>query len=129
MYRGLLPTLCRDVPFSAIYWALYEHLKNNQNLSLFGNASPIVGGAICGSIAAAITTPFDVAKTRLQVNQSINSSQSMIMQLNAVWKDEGLSGLTRGIIPRVFKVAPACAIMIASYEWGKRFFSSNASLV
>ena len=27
-----------------------------------------------------------------------------------------------GFLPRVIKVAPACAIMISSYEFGKAFF-------
>ena len=29
-----------------------------------------------------------------------------------------------GLAPRVIKVAPACAIMISSYEYGKLFFKS-----
>ena len=32
------------------------------------------------------------------------------------------SGLFVGATARVLKVAPACAIMIASYEGGKRYF-------
>lgn len=27
-----------------------------------------------------------------------------------------------GFMPRVIKVAPACAVMISSYEFGKAFF-------
>ena len=30
--------------------------------------------------------------------------------------------LSPGFLPRVIKVAPACAVMISSYEYGKTFF-------
>jgi solute carrier family 25 protein 39/40 len=38
---------------------------------------------------------------------------------------EGASGLFTGLVPRILKVAPACAIMIASYEYCKRLFSQH----
>jgi solute carrier family 25 protein 39/40 len=34
---------------------------------------------------------------------------------------EGVAGLWRGNQTRMIKVAPACAIMISSYEMGKRY--------
>lgn len=34
----------------------------------------------------------------------------------------GFSGLFTGLIPRLIKIAPACAIMISTYEFGKAFF-------
>jgi solute carrier family 25 protein 39/40 len=37
-----------------------------------------------------------------------------------IWKEEGARGLFRGWAPRMLKVAPACAIMISSYEVGKK---------
>uniref|UniRef100_A0A8B9MJZ8 Solute carrier family 25 member 40 n=1 Tax=Accipiter nisus TaxID=211598 RepID=A0A8B9MJZ8_9AVES len=55
-------------------------------------------------IAAVITLPFDVVKTHRQTE---------------LWESETL----KSIIPRLFKVAPACAIMISTYEYGKSFFS------
>ncbi|CAG8510422.1 7602_t:CDS:10, partial [Scutellospora calospora] len=76
LWRGLEPTLWRDVPFSAIYWTGYESIKRNfsnhlRNKSIDGNinnfAVAFTSGATSGMIAATLTTPFDVAKTRRQV--------------------------------------------------------------
>ncbi|XP_048407956.1 probable mitochondrial glutathione transporter SLC25A40 isoform X4 [Stegostoma tigrinum] len=36
--------------------------------------------------------------------------------------ESGFRGLFVGLLPRLMKVAPACAIMISSYEYGKSFF-------
>ena len=46
----------------------------------------------------------------------------MVRFLWHIFKTEGASGLWKGWIPRTLKVAPACAIMISSYEVGKRAF-------
>jgi solute carrier family 25 protein 39/40 len=37
-------------------------------------------------------------------------------------EEEGMRGLVKGIVPRTAKVAPACALMIASYEFFKQLF-------
>jgi len=34
--------------------------------------------------------------------------------------EEGVRGLFKGFVPRVAKVAPSCAIMVASYEFFKQ---------
>lgn len=39
--------------------------------------------------------------------------------------DKGFSGLFTGLIPRLVKIVPACAIMISSYELGKSFFQKQ----
>lgn len=40
----------------------------------------------------------------------------------AIVQEEGFGGLFKGIVPRTVKVAPACALMIASYEFFKQLF-------
>ena len=134
LYRGLVPTLWRDVPFSAVYWAGYEHFRNlySEHLPLRSNldhfALSFFAGASAGMIAAALTTPFDVAKTRQQVESlSLNAkaSRSIIRHLMEIWRIEGIFGLTLGIVPRICKVAPSCAIMVGSYELGKNYLRTR----
>ncbi|KAI9770947.1 MAG: hypothetical protein M1840_002651 [Geoglossum simile] len=89
-----------------------------------------IAGGISGTFASIITTPFDVGKTRRQVihhnNPDIDKGvlrpeeRSMPRFLWHIWREEGVSGLWRGWAARCLKVAPACAIMISSYEIGKK---------
>ncbi|RMZ89487.1 hypothetical protein DV736_g3270, partial [Chaetothyriales sp. CBS 134916] len=100
-----------------------------------------VAGAASGAIASFVTTPFDVGKTRQQVYRhagddatSVQAAREMAKAGRAVpeemimprflyhiFREEGFHGLFKGWIPRCLKVAPACAIMISSYELGKRW--------
>jgi solute carrier family 25 protein 39/40 len=94
-----------------------------------------VAGATSGAFAALITTPFDVGKTRQQVvrqakamassaaAQPLPENLTMPRFLWHIFKHEGTVGLFRGWGPRCLKVAPACAIMISSYEMGKKWAS------
>lgn len=87
-----------------------------------------IAGAGSGGVAAFVTTPFDVGKTRQQVAQHAGSSVNGIRPENLsmprflwhIFQEQGMSGLFRGWAARCLKVAPACAIMISSYEVGKR---------
>ena len=92
-------------------------------------------GALSGAFASFVTTPFDVGKTRTQVFRDSASKastgrtlapeeRSIPRLLWHIFSNEGMPGLFRGWIPRTLKVAPACAIMISSYEVGKRAFRS-----
>ena len=95
-----------------------------------------IAGASSGAIASVLTTPFDVGKTRQQVFVDGRApasgaaktlqpeEQSMLRFLMHIYKEEGMPGLFKGWIPRTLKVAPACAIMISSYEVGKKAFRS-----
>jgi solute carrier family 25 protein 39/40 len=141
LWRGLSLTLWRDVPFSAVYWLILENLRtrhmrriaaeaentlhargrsgliSSNTLSSFGH------GAVAGAVAAVLTTPFDVAKTRQQIQRLAHDSAktSTWRTLRLIVAKEGWRALFSGVVPRVGKVAPACAIMIGSYEFGKSY--------
>lgn len=75
----------------------------------------LLAGSSAGAVAAVVTTPFDVVKTRLQVADRLHprSSREVMREIVAV---EGVGGLFKGVVPRAARTAPACAIVIGSYE-------------
>lgn len=153
LYKGLSPTLMRDVPFSALYWYSIETLRHmwgdSSNVSAVEQAAQAVfNGSVAGMISALCTTPLDVVKTRQQVAKeppafepvvccergalayaesnapkAQASSNGTLAIVNQIIREEGVSGLWRGNQARMLKVAPACAIMLSSYEIGKRLLS------
>ncbi|KAJ5151264.1 uncharacterized protein N7482_010516 [Penicillium canariense] len=157
LWRGLSLTMWRDVPFSGLYWWGYEKVKhaleNTRQSAPYLSGSDMespssataffesfIAGATSGSVAALVTTPFDVGKTRQQVfrhmddhvptsagqRPSISPKSIVPEQLSLpkfllhILREEGTAGLFRGWAARCLKVAPACAIMISTYELGKR---------
>jgi solute carrier family 25, member 39/40 len=165
LWRGLTLTMWRDVPFSAFYWWGYEaarnqisdmragpaptslsgtHYQDSSTMHSITFVDSFAAGAISGSFAALITTPFDVGKTRQQTYRHrgdelaasgrpapssagkalVPEELSMPRFLYHIFGEEGAAGLFKGWVARCLKIAPACAIMISSYEMGKRWAQS-----
>lgn len=92
MYRGYFITVLREIPFSIIQFPLYEYIKrklilyknkNEKNIEIYNiNLSffqASICGAIAGAIAATLTTPLDVIKTRVMTLHSENNSKSSLI--------------------------------------------------
>ncbi|XP_006824204.1 mitochondrial glutathione transporter SLC25A39-like [Saccoglossus kowalevskii] len=132
LWRGLAPTLLRDVPFSAMYWTNYEIFKSvlctRCELREPTLAISFASGAVSGMIAGVMTMPFDVVKTHRQTElgeKNIPGKQmptSTLSIMKKIYRERGTRGLFAGMTPRIIRVAPACAIMISSYELMKSFF-------
>jgi len=123
-YRGFGITMIREIPFSAIQFPLYELLK--RELSLFTGRKPLRAyeaafcGILAGSSAAALTTPLDVLKTRImldQRNQKLGSQPSMFRRFLTIYTTEGARSLFAGIIPRTIWIGAGGAVFLGVYEW------------
>lgn len=56
LWRGLGASLYRDVPFSGVYWAVYESLKSHYDVSSPTLLFSFAGGAIAGSVSHDLMT-------------------------------------------------------------------------
>lgn len=66
----------------------------------------------------------DVVKTRMQLSET--RSNGTLATLVSVAEKEGIRGLFTGVTPRALKAAPACAIVLASYESMKLIVRRNS---
>jgi solute carrier family 25 protein 39/40 len=130
LWAGLAPTIWRDAPFSAVYWTTFEALRRMDSGISNQFVIDFVAGATGGMLAAIITHPFDVVKTRIQMhiptNQNIDGGNRKELHMwRSIFEKEGLSGFGKGMVPRVMKVAPSCAMMISCYELTKKVLSGH----
>ncbi|KAJ1963103.1 mitochondrial aspartate-glutamate transporter agc1 [Dispira parvispora] len=111
---SIVPGACllRDIPFSAIYFPVYAHLKKD----VFGEAPGVklgmgqllLAGAVAGMPAAYLTTPADVIKTRLQVEvrKGQTAYHGIMDATRKIYAEEGFRAFFKGGVARVFRSSP-----------------------
>ena len=175
LWTGAGPTLARDVPYSALYWFAVEHLRQTatdaavrwktetQKQKRGGEEANRVfdasltkteslcahffSGAVAGGAVAALTTPLDVVKTRVQIrdapslldfaggmsksakterpetgfreNGAGRKRVGLLGELAAVARRGGPRALFAGWAPRAARASPTCGIVLVAYEMAK----------
>ncbi|KAH6851047.1 mitochondrial carrier domain-containing protein [Chaetomium sp. MPI-CAGE-AT-0009] len=144
LYRGWGITVMREVPFTILQFPLWEALKGwgrerrvRTGRGLFGDVSVhphpvqaggegggVVGevsaaesalyGSISGGVAAAVTTPLDVLKTRVMLSQQ---RETMANIVRTILRENGVRPFFAGIGPRVMWISAGGAIFLGSYQW------------
>ncbi len=132
-YAGIDSLILREIPFSCIQFPVYEYFKkrarehnNGGELTSFQNAQ---NGAMAGSIcrwfkilliilAGLLTTPIDVAKTRL-MTQRDNYYKNLPDALSKIIKEEGVMKLFSAAHIRIFNLAFGGVVFFSSYEFFK----------
>ncbi|EXJ56773.1 hypothetical protein A1O7_07117 [Cladophialophora yegresii CBS 114405] len=122
LYKGASACLLRDVPFSAIYFPTYNHLKRDMfgesQTKKLGVLQLLTAGAIAGMPAAYLTTPCDVIKTRLQVEARKGEAtySGLTDCARKILKDEGFKAFFKGGPARILRSSPQFGFTLAAYE-------------
>lgn len=155
LYRSFGVTLLTNLPYGIIVMNTNEFLRNaimsyrtmNGAPNILDFQTTMLSGCGAGMVAAACTSPLDRVKTRLQTQHFGNSApvidgiktcpnvkaniqvqlkyKGLVDALNSIVKEEGASGLFRGLIPRLMTHTPAVAISWSAYEMAKKWLHNT----
>ncbi|KAH6917029.1 mitochondrial inner membrane protein [Coprinopsis sp. MPI-PUGE-AT-0042] len=123
LYKGASACLLRDIPFSAIYFPAYSHLKSDvfhegRNGKKLSFLETLGAAAMAGMPAAYFTTPADVVKTRLQVEarQGQTRYNGLTDAFVKIYKEEGFKALFKGGPARIIRSSPQFGFTLLAYE-------------
>uniref|UniRef100_A0A8D0A872 Solute carrier family 25 member 12 n=1 Tax=Sander lucioperca TaxID=283035 RepID=A0A8D0A872_SANLU len=126
LYKGAKACFLRDIPFSAIYFPAYAHLKTQfaDEQGRLGALQLLTAGAIAGIPAASLVTPADVIKTRLQVAARAGQTTytGVIDCFRKIMREEGFRALWKGAGARMCRSSPQFGVTLVTYELLQRWF-------
>ena len=135
-YRSYTTQLSMNIPFQSIHFMVYEYFQEVLNPThTYKPETHVISGGLAGAIAAAATTPLDVAKTLLNTQErGVVSSipaemhgpqkqyiRGMRQAVQTIYQIHGFRGYFKGLHARVIYQMPSCAICWSVYEFFKNF--------
>ena len=112
LWRGALPTILSNAPFSAIYYSIYREIKAAASAPDRPQAAVNLCAALIASMAATLATqPTDVVRARIQLGANRGTFESA----SAISKHGGRAFMS-GAMPRFLKRSVQTALVWTLYE-------------
>ncbi|KAL8737146.1 MAG: hypothetical protein Q9190_008148 [Brigantiaea leucoxantha] len=156
LWRGYTALAARNLPFTAMQFPLFEHLRTQihqyrrrhniaTNSLLEAGLVTAVSAGSAGSVAAVITTPIDVVKTRIMLSaasapshkepqptsttlpplKKVNTQASALTIGKQILETEGAKALFRGGALRGLWTAMGSGLYLGVYESARRFLEDR----
>ncbi|XP_043544373.1 mitochondrial folate transporter/carrier-like [Chiloscyllium plagiosum] len=128
LYKGFVPGLF-GTSHGALQFMAYEELKKeysfHKNVAVDAKLNPleyVTMAALSKVFAVTATYPYQVVRARLQDQHTQYSG--VMNAIGRTWRNEGVHGFYKGVVPNVLKVTPACCITFLVYENVSQFLLS-----
>ena len=155
LWRGYGALVARNLPFTALQFPVFEHIKSvlfarrDASLPASGRGArrpametasiTAVSAGIAGSMAAVVTTPIDVIKTRIMLAAGASahagtasegaadtaSSRSSWTVGRDIVRREGVKMLWRGGALRAVWTALGSGLYLGAYETGRAYLEDR----
>lgn len=121
LYAGLGAQLARDVPFVAAEFVVYDALKRLVEGVRGERKGDLLGvGAVSGIVAAVVSNPSDVVKTRLM---TMGGYAGVGDAFGRIAREEGIRAFGKGLAPRIVSKSLQSACFFTTYEAFKSIFA------
>jgi solute carrier family 25 protein 38 len=112
LWKGVVPTVLSNAPFSAIYYSAYLGIKSTASSEILPQMAVNMGAAVVAAIIATISTqPMDGIRARIQLGVNANTVESA-----AALSKYGARAFMSGAMPRVVKRSVQTALVWTIYE-------------
>lgn len=130
-YVGISESSLQMVLYELIRMTVQKRKLSNQEAKgeeigavELGSMEQLMVGSSAKLIAAAVTYPHEVIRTRLREQRGgVTKYTGFLQALRLVAKEEGAAGLYGGLAPHLARVVPNAAIMFFMYETVVGFFA------
>lgn len=139
LFSGYTALVARNLPFTALQFPLFEYARGrlwDRRLRLRKDQTKGVmetglmagsSAAMAGALAAFVTTPSDVIKTRMMVKAGTGDERSKAQRhrrsamsvMEDIWREKGLRGFFRGGAFRFAWTAVGSGLYLGIYDAAK----------
>jgi solute carrier family 25 carnitine/acylcarnitine transporter 20/29 len=125
MYKGTSLCFMRDCPGSVAYYGAYELLKRalapKDGGAQLSVAATLTAGGLAGCANWIVAVPPDVLKTRFQTSPVGRYPGGMRQILAELIKEEGITGIYKGLGPAMIRAFPANAACFLGMEVSRKY--------
>lgn len=123
LFKGIVPTVMRDAPFSGIYLTFYRQNTKlwNKHFGWVSAPARFFCGVAAGVFACGVTQPFDITKTQMQLYPKRFSSSLQVVR--TIYKTGGPTSFFNGFLLRASRRTLMAALSWTIFDglWGASF--------
>ena len=124
-WRGIGPSIARGFFFGGARLGLYTPIKQILSKDKPSFTEKLLAGSLSGGLAAGVTSPIELLKTRLQ---SRKDNVGVIEIIKTIVKNNGIRGLWKGCVPSLLRSSLLTASQCAVYDESKRIITRHVQV-